>query len=121
MSIFLKQSKYKNGRVFLSIVNGFYDSTSKNSKQITLEKIGFLDDLKKQYDDPITFFKNKATKLNNEKNETECITKKIDLNEELSTNDEKYNIGYIFIKYLYQELGIDGNGRQTCFRSGKCS
>lgn len=67
MSIFLKQSKYKNGRVFLSIVNGFYDSTSKNSKQITLEKIGFLDDLKKQYDDPITFFKNKATKLNNEK------------------------------------------------------
>lgn len=107
MSIFLKQSKYKNGRVFLSIVNGFYDSTSKNSKQITLEKIGFLDDLKNQYDDPITFFKNKATKLNNEKNETECITKKIDLNEELSTNDEKYNIGYIFIKYLYQELGID--------------
>ena len=107
MAIFLKQSKYKNGRIFLSIVNGFYDSTSKNSKQVTLEKIGFLDVLEKQYDDPIAFFKAKAAKLNREKNLAEIITKKIDLNEELSTNDEKYNIGYIFLKFLYQELGID--------------
>ena len=48
MAIFLKQSRYKNGRVFLSIVNGFYNPTSKNSKQITIEKIGFLDELKKK-------------------------------------------------------------------------
>lgn len=107
MAIFLKQSRYKNGRVFLSIVNGFYNPTSKNSKQITIEKIGFLDELKKIYDDPISFYKKKAADLNNEQKETKTITKTIDLNEELSDNDQKYNLGYVFLKYLYQELGID--------------
>lgn len=107
MAIFLKQSRYKNGRVFLSIVNGFYNPTSKNSKQITIEKIGFLDELKKIYDDPISFYKKKAADLNDEQKETKTITKTIDLNEELSDNDQKYNLGYVFLKYLYQELGID--------------
>ena len=107
MAIFLKQSRYKNGRVFLSIVNGFYNPTSKNSKQITIEKIGFLDELKKNYDDPISFYKKKAADLNDEQKETKTITKTIDLNEELSDNDQKYNLGYVFLKYLYQELGID--------------
>src|SRR5699024_9575111 len=103
MAIFLKQSRYKNGRVFLSIVNGFYNPTSKNSKQITIEKIGFLDELKKIYDDPISFYKKKAADLNDEQKETKTITKTIDLNEELSDNDQKYNLGYVFLKYLYQE------------------
>ena len=107
MAIFLKQSRYKNGRVFLSIVNGFYNPTSKNSKQKKKKKIGFLDDLKEIYDDPISFYKKKAADLNDEQKETKTITKTIDLNEELSDNDEKYNLGYVFLKYLYQELGID--------------
>lgn len=107
MSIFLKQSKFKNGRVFLSIVNGYYDPVSKNSKQKTIEKIGFLDNLEKQYDDPITFFRNKVKVMNQEKTQSQIITKSIDLNEELSTNDHKYNLGYIFLKYLYNELGLN--------------
>ena len=56
MAIFLKQSKYKNGKTYLSIVNGFYDSSTKNSKQITLEKIGFLENFLNEYEDPISFF-----------------------------------------------------------------
>lgn len=107
MAIFLKKSKFKNGRTFLSIVNGYYDPISKNSKQKTIEKIGFLDDLEKKYNDPINFFANKAKQLNDENAKKQIITKNIDLNEELSTNDNKYNIGYIFLKYLYTELGLD--------------
>lgn len=107
MAIFLKKSKFKNGRTFLSIVNGYYDPISKNSKQKTIEKIGFLDDLEKKYNDPINFFANKAKQLNDENAKKQIITKHIDLNEELSTNDNKYNIGYIFLKYLYTELGLD--------------
>lgn len=106
MAIFLKQSKYKNGKVFLSIVNGYYDSISKNSKQTTIEKIGFLDVLSIDYDDPISFFKEKASKMNDEKNNSRLITKSINLDEELSDNDQQFNIGYIFIKYVYLELGI---------------
>ena len=107
MAIFLKQSKFKNGRTYLSIVNGYYDSNTKNSKQDTIQKIGFLDILEKEYDDPITYFKEKASQLNKEKVENKLITKTYNLDEELSDNDELLNIGYIFIKLIYQELGLD--------------
>ena len=53
MSIFLKKSVYKNGKTFLSIVEGHYDPITKNSKQTTIQKLGFVEDLKKNFDDPI--------------------------------------------------------------------
>lgn len=107
MAIFLKQSKYKSGRIFLSIVNGYYDSITKNSKQSTIEKIGFVDVLKNTIDDPISYYKQKATDLNNEKKENKTYTKTINLDEELSDNDYRYNIGYMFIKFIYRQLAID--------------
>lgn len=107
MAIFLKKSKFKNGRTYLSIVNGFYDPISKNSKQVTIKKLGFVDELEKQHEDPISYFTKQASIMNKEKNDKKIVTKTISLDEELSENDQKYNIGYIFIKYLYQELGIE--------------
>lgn len=107
MSIFLKQSKYKNGKTFLSIVNGYYDSETKNSKQITLEKIGFLEDLKNSYGDPISYFKEKAEQLNKERKQSTIITETINLDEELTSDEFYKNIGYIFIKYIYEELGFN--------------
>lgn len=107
MSIFLKQSKYKNGKTFLSIVNGYYDSETKNSKQITLEKIGFLEDLKNSYSDPISYFKEKAEQLNKERKQSTIITETINLDEELTSDEFYKNIGYIFIKYIYEELGFN--------------
>lgn len=38
--------------------------------------------------------------MNKEKNDKKIVTKTISLDEELSENDQKYNIGYIFIKNL---------------------
>ena len=107
MAIFLKQSKYKNGKTYLSIVNGFYDSTTKNSKQITLEKIGFLENLLNEYEDPISFFTEKAKNLNLKRLQENKITETIDLDEELDDSDSTYNIGYGFIKFIYNELGIN--------------
>lgn len=107
MAIFLKKSKFKNGRTYLSIVNGFYDPISKNSKQVTIKKLGFVDELEKQHEDPVSYFAEQASIMNKEKNDKKVVTKTISLDEELSENDQKYNIGYIFIKYLYQELGIE--------------
>ena len=107
MSIFLKQSKYKNGKTFLSIVNGYYDIETKNSKQITLEKIGFLEDLKNSYSDPISYFKEKAEQLNKERKQSTIITETINLDEELTSDEFYKNIGYIFIKYIYEALGFN--------------
>lgn len=53
--MFLKQAKYKNGRVFLSIVEGFRENGK--VKQRVIQKIGFLDEFTDLYDDPISHFK----------------------------------------------------------------
>lgn len=104
MSIFLKKANYKNGRTFLSIVSGYYDPKTKNSKQNTLEKIGFLDELQKDYDNPIEFFTKKANSMNEEINQK--VTSILDLSEKLTEDELAQNVGYIFVKQIYKELNL---------------
>ena len=56
--MFLKQSKSHN-RIYLSFVQGYRDETGK-IKHKTIKKIGYLDELEKQFDNPIEYFKNIA-------------------------------------------------------------
>ncbi|SDE45966.1 hypothetical protein SAMN04488499_10141, partial [Sporomusa acidovorans] len=55
--MFLKQS-ISNGKIYLSFVQGY--RADGKVKQKTIEKLGYLDDLKKSYDDPIAHFKSIA-------------------------------------------------------------
>ena len=55
---------YKN-KIYLSFVKGYRDESGK-TKQKTIEKIGYLEDLKKIYDDPIAHFKEIAKQRNAE-------------------------------------------------------
>jgi len=43
--MYLKKTPQKSGRIYLSIVDGFYDKQKGYSKQVTIEKLGYLDDL----------------------------------------------------------------------------
>ena len=106
MAIFLKQCLYKNGRTFLSIVKGFYDPKTKNSKHITIEKIGFLDQLSSTYSDPISFFKDKAKKMNDESSSSETVCEKVDLSKKMSFENNSLNLGYFFLKNIYSELNL---------------
>jgi len=45
----------KTGRAYLSIVHGYRDKEG-NSKQKTVKSIGYVDELEKEYDDPIAHF-----------------------------------------------------------------
>lgn len=63
MSYNLKQCKYKNGKIFLEIVDSVYVKSKGYSIPVVIEKIGYLDDLKKTYVDPISFFKEKAKQM----------------------------------------------------------
>lgn len=65
--MYLKQSKTKNGRIYLSITDSYYDKATQNAKHITIESLGYLDDLQKQYDDPITHFQKRVDQLKEEK------------------------------------------------------
>ena len=62
MSVFLRKQNLKKG-VYLSFIEAFYNSDSKNTTQKTIRKIGYVDDLKKTYTDPIAYFTEEAKKL----------------------------------------------------------
>ena len=98
--MYLKACPGYKGKIYLSFVQGYRDENGK-VKQKTVEKIGYLEELKKQYDDPIAYFK----KIAKEKNDTkinELVIKNLN-NQTLNTDeDNQKNLGYVIIKKLYQ-------------------
>ena len=100
--MFLKQSKSHN-RVYLSFVQGYRDESGK-IKHKTVKKLGYLDDLKKEYDDPISHFKKIAKQKSNEEIREYTIK---NLNTKLIDNeDTRKNLGYAIFKYIYNELNL---------------
>jgi len=100
--MFLKKS-VSNGRVFLSLVQGYRENGKVKHK--TIEKIGYLDELEKEYDDPIAHFKAVAK----ERNMTTPSERKLEvsLNQKLADKTSlRKNLGYVIPKRIYSLLGI---------------
>ncbi|HCU01437.1 TPA: IS1634 family transposase [Candidatus Nomurabacteria bacterium] len=104
-----KSTRKKNNRTHLSIVHNFWDSTTKKSKTKTIQTLGYLDELKKKYDDPIAHFEAVVTQMNEEhKNENSVEIIKINLNEKIDKNNtNRKNFGYVAFSKIYHELEID--------------
>ena len=100
--VFLRKS-ISNGKIYLSFVQGYRDKNGK-VKQKTVEKIGYLDDLKKDYDDPISHFKEIAKQKNKEE-VTELVIKNINT-KTIEKNNVQKNLGYSILKTIYNELDI---------------
>ena len=100
--MFLKQS-VSNGKKYLSFVQGYRDENGK-VKQKTIKKLGYLDDLKKQYNDPIVFFKSIAKAYTDEQI-NEYTIKNID-SKFVDVNDNDKNLGYAFLRKIYNELQL---------------
>ena len=103
--MYLRACPGYKGKIYLSFVQGYRDENGK-VKQKTIEKIGYLEDLKKQYDDPIKHFKEVAKQRNNEEI-TELVIKNLNTQTLSIDDDNQKNLGYLIIKKLYQELGIN--------------
>lgn len=54
--MFVRKQKRKDGRVYLSVVQGYRDENGR-SKSRHVRSLGYLDELEKLYDDPIVHFK----------------------------------------------------------------
>jgi len=105
--MFLRQTKKPRG-TYLAIVENVYDSTLKKNRQRTIEGLGYLEDLKAQYDDPIAFFSEKAAHLSSEKKACSTTTITIDRNSILEdVEDNSLNVGYSVLKLLYKQLELD--------------
>ena len=102
MSLFLKQSKFKNGKTYLSIVDG-YRSDGK-VKQKVYQKIGYLDDLEKQFENPVEYYKNYVENL--KKEQITKITTTFDITKDNDFVDDTFNIGYAYLKSIFRDLNI---------------
>ncbi len=106
--MYLKKSKYKNGRTFLSINESYRDPVSKANKNRSVMKIGYLDDLAGKYDDPVAHFKALAVKMTEENESQNIMTLKIDTATHMDKNEDNVkNLGYIILSKIYHELEID--------------
>lgn len=102
--MYLRKS-ISNGKIYLSFVNGYRDRDGK-VKQKTVKKLGYLEDLKKEFDNPEEHFRNLAKEMSKETVD-ELIIKNINSKIIDSEEFQKHNLGYIIIKKIYKELQID--------------
>ena len=62
--MFLRKTTNKmTGRTYLSIVHSYRDKNTRSTRAVVIKSLGYLDELEKQYDDPIAFFTAEAKKL----------------------------------------------------------
>ena len=102
MSLFLKQAKFKNGKTYLSIVDGY--RIDGKVKQKVYQKIGYLDDLEKQFDNPIEYYKKYVEDL--KKQQISKITTTFDITKDNTFDDDTFNIGYAYLKSIFRDLNI---------------
>lgn len=107
--MYLKKNKTRNGRIHLSIVDTYYDKSRGHSRTKTIESIGYLDELEKQYDNPVSFFSKHAEKLNIEKKEMKAsVIMEFKYSDTLQPGiTYTKNYGYSVLSSIYHELSID--------------
>ena len=96
------------GRKYLSIVHGYRDENGKVRKK-TIRSLGYLDELEKEYEDPIAHFKAVAKEMDTQrKQETYGYDLCINQQEKLSVGtDNMKNFGYAALSKIYHELELD--------------
>ncbi len=92
----------------MHIQESYYDSSTKQSRTRTIQSLGYLEDLKSEYEDPIAFFTQKALDMTEQKNTEKSISIEISSNRKMSTDtNDLRNVGYGVLKDLYKRLELD--------------
>ena len=104
----LQVSNYK-GRKHLSIVRGYRDPETKKVRHKCVKSLGYLDELEKQYPDPVTHFKQVAAEMTRQEMEASApVTIALKKSERLPPGtDNRKNLGYAALSAIYHELGLD--------------
>lgn len=107
-SMNLNVSKRKNGRVYLYLERGYRDKATGKSRHTLVQSLGYLDELEKQFPDPIAHFKEEARRMTQEEKSKRQTVLKIDLEESLPQQAQGMrNLGYAVPLKVYHELGLD--------------
>lgn len=102
MAYFLKKSNYKKG-TYLQIYESFYDPERKGSAHRSYKALGYVHELQaKGIDDPISYYKEEVTRLNQEFR-TAKIAKK---SKQISDDSPEKLIGYFPLKNINDKLSV---------------
>lgn len=105
-----KHTDKRNGRTYLSIARGYRDANGKTRTSV-LQYLGELEELKKQFDDPVTHFSTVVDKMRAEEKsqqEQHHIMLNLNLSERLDKNSiSRKNFGYAVFNKIYYDLEID--------------
>ena len=105
--MFLKKTPKPKG-TYLAITESYYDKEKKATRQKTIMGLGYLEDLKKDYPDPISHFEKVVSDMNQEREDKKNSVVYVDLTATLSPGEHSLkNVGYGVLKYLYKELQLD--------------
>lgn len=102
MAYFLKKSNLKKG-IYLQIYESFYDPERKGGAHRSYKALGYVHELMKNgIDDPISFYKEEVTKLNQQLADERSKEKARQISDE---TPEKL-LGYFPLKNINDALGV---------------
>ena len=107
--MYLKKTYRKqSGRTYLVIAQKYRNPKTNTSTDRTVKSLGYLDELEKEFEDPIAHFKEVARKMTEEEKKKKKLTLTINMEEELEPeSDGRKNFGYAAILKIYHELGLN--------------
>lgn len=98
----------KTGRTYLSIVHNYRDKETKSTRAVIIKSLGYVDELEKEYDDPIAYFTEEAKRMDEKRLvDNASISFTIAKDELISTDSiNRKNFGYAALSKIYHDLGI---------------
>jgi len=102
-----KALKKETGRTYLSIVQSYRDQERKTKSKV-IQSLGYLDELKKQYADPIAHFTQVAKAMTQEAIQGKEFVIRLNSNTQLEhASCNRKNYGHIVFSKIYHELELD--------------
>jgi len=102
-----KNYSNKTGRTYLQIVHSYRDKLGKTKRKV-IQSLGYLDELEKTYDDPLTHFTQVAKQMESERIQNKQINITLDADSKVDRNSEnRKNYGHIVFSKIYHELQLD--------------
>jgi len=107
--MYLKKSYRKDsGRTYLVIAEKYRNPVTGVATDRTVKSLGYVDELEKEYADPIAHFQEVARKMTEEDAAKKKLTLTVNMDETLPMDAEgRRNFGYAAIQKIYHELGLD--------------
>jgi transposase len=102
-----KSTSKKTGRTHLSIAHGYRNEKGTPTSK-TILALGFVDELEKEYDDPIAHFTAVAEEMDAERKSGKRISVTINTDEKLKKGvANRKNYGHVVFSKIYHELELD--------------